>query len=63
MPFGCASLDTMDISPKIIKLPPSGPKPGQSVDAWLARKERAEQRELERLRWQALHKPPPQDHG
>ena len=38
--------------PRIIRLPPNGPKPGQSTRAWLYGKDKAEQRELERLRWQ-----------
>jgi len=49
-------MDSPAPSPKIIRLPRNGPKPGQSVDAWLAGKDRAEQRELEQLRWKALHK-------
>jgi hypothetical protein len=38
--------------PKITKLPRNGPKPGQSVNAWLYGKNKSEQQELERLRWQ-----------
>jgi hypothetical protein len=41
-----------DNEPKIIRLPRNGPKPGQSMQAWLYGKDKAEQRELERLRWQ-----------
>ena len=40
--------------PKIIRLPRNGPKPGQSMRDWLYGKERSEQRELERLRWEAI---------
>jgi hypothetical protein len=43
-------------SPKIIRLPRNGPKPGQSVEAWLAGKQRSEERALERDRWKAMHK-------
>ncbi len=42
--------------PKIIRLPRNGPKPGQSVEAWLAGKQRAEERALERDRWKSMHK-------
>jgi hypothetical protein len=38
--------------PRIIKLPRNGPKPGQSMDAWLYGKSKSEQEELDRLRWQ-----------
>lgn len=38
--------------PKIIRLPRNGPKPGQSMNHWLHGKDKAEQRALERLRWQ-----------
>ena len=37
--------------PRIVRLPRNGPQPGQSTEAWLKRKQRAEERELERLRW------------
>ena len=39
---------------KIIRLPRNGPKPGQSVRDWLYGKERSEQRDMERLRWEAI---------
>lgn len=42
--------------PKIIRLPRNGPKAGQSVEAWLAGKQRAEERALERDRWKSMHK-------
>lgn len=42
--------------PKIIRLPRNGPKPGQSVEAWLAGKQRAEDRALERDRWKTQGK-------
>jgi hypothetical protein len=38
--------------PRITKLPRNGPKPGQSVSAWLYGKDKSEQAELERLRWE-----------
>jgi hypothetical protein len=38
--------------PRIIRLPRNGPKPGQPLSQWLYGKDKAEQRELERLRWQ-----------
>jgi hypothetical protein len=38
--------------PRITKLPRNGPKPGQSVNAWLYGKSKSEQTELERLRWE-----------
>jgi hypothetical protein len=38
--------------PRIIKLPRNGPKPGQSVSAWLHGKDKSEQEEIDRLRWQ-----------
>jgi hypothetical protein len=37
---------------RIIRLPRNGPKPGQSTNQWLYGKDKAEQREIERLRWQ-----------
>lgn len=40
--------------PHIIRLPPNGPKPGQSTSSWLYGKQKQEQRDLERLRWQQL---------
>jgi len=40
--------------PKITRLPRNGPKPGQSVSAWLYGKNKSEQTELERLRWQEV---------
>lgn len=40
--------------PKITRLPRNGPKPGQSVQNWLYGKEKHEQREMERLRWEAI---------
>jgi hypothetical protein len=43
---------TMPKEPRITKLPRNGPKPGQSVSAWLYGKSKSEQAELERLRWQ-----------
>jgi hypothetical protein len=42
----------MTEDPRIIRLPRNGPKPGQSVEDWLKGKQRAEERELERIRWQ-----------
>jgi len=42
--------------PRIIRLPRNGPKPGQSTGAWLYGKDKTEQRELERLRWQHENK-------
>jgi hypothetical protein len=42
--------------PKIIRLPRNGPKPGQSMNNWLYGKDKTEQRELERLRWQHENK-------
>lgn len=44
----------MDNEPKIIKLPRNGPKPGQSVEAWLKAKQRAEDASIERGRWRQL---------
>lgn len=44
----------MEDQPKIIKLPRNGPKPGQSVEAWLKAKQRAEDAALERGRWKQL---------
>ena len=38
--------------PRIIKFPRNGPKPGQSVSAWLYGKDKSEQEEIDRLRWQ-----------
>jgi hypothetical protein len=38
--------------PRIIKLPRNGPKQGQSVSAWLYGKNKSEQKEIDRLRWQ-----------
>ena len=38
--------------PHIIKLPRNGPKPGQSVSAWLYGKDKSEQEEIDRLRWE-----------
>jgi hypothetical protein len=40
--------------PKVTRLPSNGPKPGQSVNAWLHGKDKAAHAEMERLRWQAL---------
>ena len=44
----------MEKEPKVIKLPPSGPAPGQSVEAWLKNKQRAEDAAIERGRWKQL---------
>lgn len=41
---------------QIIRLPRNGPKPGQSMNNWLYGKDKTEQRELERLRWQHENK-------
>ncbi len=41
---------------KIIRLPRNGPRPGQSMSHWLYGKDKTEQRELERLRWQHENK-------
>jgi hypothetical protein len=41
---------------KIIRLPRNGPKSGQSMSHWLHGKDKTEQRELERLRWQHENK-------
>jgi hypothetical protein len=38
--------------PRIIKLPRTGPQPGQSMDAWLYGKSKSEQEQLDHLRWQ-----------
>lgn len=43
-------------SPKIVRLPRNGPKPGQSMEAWLRGKERAEERALEQGRWKSMKK-------
>lgn len=43
------------IEPRIVRLPRNGPKPGQSVAAWLAAKSRAEEAALEKERWKAMH--------
>jgi hypothetical protein len=37
--------------PRITRLPRNGPSPNQSLHSWLRSKQRAEDRELERLRW------------
>jgi hypothetical protein len=42
--------------PRIVRLPRNGPRTGQSVEAWLKGKQRAEERELERLRWRQARK-------
>jgi hypothetical protein len=47
---------TEEQKPKIIRLPRNGPKPGQSVEAWLAGKQRAEERALEQGRWKSMKK-------
>lgn len=44
----------MENQPKITKLPRNGPKPGQTVEAWLKAKQRAEDTALERGRWKRL---------
>jgi hypothetical protein len=51
VPWERVSRTTMN-QPKITKLPRNGPKPGQSVSAWLYGKNKSEQAELERLRWE-----------
>ena len=43
-------------SPKIVRLPRNGPKPGQSMEAWLKGKERAEERALEQGRWKSMRR-------
>lgn len=49
-------ITSMDpIEPRIVRLPRNGPKPGQSVAAWLAAKSRAEEAALEKERWKAMH--------
>ena len=37
--------------PRIVKLPPNGPKPGQSTEAWLRGKDRNCQRERDDAFW------------
>ena len=37
--------------PRLIKLPRNGPKPGQSVDAWLYGKDKNCQRERDAEQW------------
>jgi hypothetical protein len=49
--WGSVSRTIMN-QPKITKLPRNGPKPGQSVNAWLYGKNKSQQEELDRLRWQ-----------
>jgi len=38
-------------SPQIIKLPRNGPKPGQSVEAWLYGKDKNCQKERDAKQW------------
>jgi hypothetical protein len=47
---------TEEQKPKIIRLPRNGPKPGQSTEAWLKGKQRAEERALEQGRWKSMRK-------
>ena len=41
---------------KLIKLPPNGPKPGQSTRSWVYGKDQHSQREIDRIRWKEKNK-------
>jgi hypothetical protein len=44
------------MQPKITRLPRNGPKPGQSVNAWLYGKDRNCQRERDAVKWKSNKK-------
>jgi hypothetical protein len=49
-------LMTMDTSNfKVIKLPPNGPKPGQSMDAWLYGKDKDTERTRKIIEWREFN--------